>query len=165
MTKSVVGQVSILSIKNMPHAGVFKLVHTHHTHHELLLCATHAGASLCVLMCSDQQLNQSGNSPLFSQGSMVCRAQSQVTDQTDCSLMDKHIYKLVTLIFYFRLSSKPFNPEPSALPEPTQDDCSVPEKMLTNASSLGPSVQRSGHVTKHSVCMQLGQKCYSNFLN
>lgn len=59
------------------------------SYHKLLLCASHAGASLCVLMCSDQQLNQSGDGSLLSQRSVVCRAQSQVTDQTDCSLMDE----------------------------------------------------------------------------
>ncbi len=62
------------------------------SHHKLLLRAAHAGASLCVLVCSDQQLNQSGDGPLFSQRSVVCRAQSQVTNQTDCSLLDQRIY-------------------------------------------------------------------------
>ncbi len=62
------------------------------SHHKLLLRASHAGASLCVLVCSDQQLNQSGDGPLLPQRSVVCRAQSQVTDQPDCSLMDEHFY-------------------------------------------------------------------------
>lgn len=56
------------------------------THHKLLLCAPHAGASLCVLVCSDQQLDQSGDGALLPQGSVVCGAQGQVPDQTHCSL-------------------------------------------------------------------------------
>lgn len=72
------------------------------SHHKLLLRASHAGASLCVLVCSDQQLDQSGDGPLLPQGSVVCRAQSQVTDQTDCSLMDQHIYMSVVSVFDFR---------------------------------------------------------------
>lgn len=60
------------------------------SHHKLLLCASHACASLCVLVCSDEQLNQSGDGSLLPQWSMVCRAQSQVTDQANCSLMEEH---------------------------------------------------------------------------
>lgn len=56
------------------------------THHKLLLRASHAGAPLCVLVCSDQQLDQSGDGALLPQRSVVRRAESQVTDQTDCSL-------------------------------------------------------------------------------
>lgn len=59
-------------------------------HHKLLLCGSHTGASLCVLVCSDQQLNQSGDGSLFPQGSVVCRAQSQITDEANCSLMEEH---------------------------------------------------------------------------
>ena len=58
------------------------------SHHKLLLCASHAGASLCVLVCSDQQLNQSGDGSLLPQRGVVGRAQRQVTDQTDCILME-----------------------------------------------------------------------------
>lgn len=62
------------------------------SYHKLLLCASHAGASLCVLMCSDQQLNQSGDGALLPQRGVVCRAESQVTDQTNCSLTEEHSY-------------------------------------------------------------------------
>lgn len=58
-----------------------------YTYHKLLLCAPHAGTSLCVLVCSDEELNQSGDGPLFPQRGVVCRAQSQVADQTNCSLL------------------------------------------------------------------------------
>lgn len=61
------------------------------SHHKLLLCASHASASLCVLMCSDQQLNQSGDGTLLPQRSVVGRAQSQVTDQTNCSLREEQL--------------------------------------------------------------------------
>lgn len=60
------------------------------SHHKLLLCASHAGASLCVLVCSDQQLNQSWDGSLLPQWSVICRAQSQITDQTNRSLMEEH---------------------------------------------------------------------------
>lgn len=61
------------------------------SYHKLLLRASHAGASLCVLVCSDQQLDQSGNGPLLSEGSVVGRAQGQVTDQTHCGLPHKDL--------------------------------------------------------------------------
>lgn len=56
------------------------------TYHKLLLRSSHAGASLCVLVRSDQQLDQSGDGALLPQGSVVCGAQGQVADQTHCSL-------------------------------------------------------------------------------
>lgn len=58
-------------------------------HHKLLLCASHACASLCVLVRSNQQLNQSGDGALLSQRGVVCRTQSQVADQTHCRLMEQ----------------------------------------------------------------------------
>lgn len=68
------------------------------SHHKLLLRASHAGASLCVLVCSNQQLNQSGDGPLLPQRSVVCRAQSQVTDQTYGSLRNKQSYMSVMIV-------------------------------------------------------------------
>lgn len=96
------------------------------SHHKLLLCASHAGASLCVLMCSDQQLNQSGDGSLLPQRSMVCRAQSQVTDQTHCSLMDEDISTSVTSVTTFYHLTSPVK----ALSD-----------LMTNAYFLCPSVQ------------------------
>lgn len=56
------------------------------THHKLLLCSTHGGASLSVLMGPDQKLHQAGNGTLFSERGVVGGAQCQVTDQPDCGL-------------------------------------------------------------------------------
>lgn len=75
------------------------------SHHKLLLCASHAGASLCVLVCSDQQLDQSGDGSLLPQWSVVCGAQSQVTDQTDCSLMGEHRCCQMLLKFVILMSA------------------------------------------------------------
>lgn len=50
------------------------------THHKLLLCSTHGGASLSVLMGPDQKLHQAGNGTLLSERGVVGRAQRQVTD-------------------------------------------------------------------------------------
>lgn len=81
----------MLSIEHVPLLLLPSHISVCAPHHKLLLRASHAGASLCVLVCSDQQLDQSGDGPLLSQRSVVCRAQSQVTDQTHCSLMEEHI--------------------------------------------------------------------------
>lgn len=45
------------------------------SYHKLLLCASHAGASLRVLVGSDQQLDQSGDGALLPQGGVVGGAQ------------------------------------------------------------------------------------------
>lgn len=57
-----------------------------YTHHKLLLRAAHAGASLCVLVRSDQQLDKSGDGALLPQRGVVRGAQGQVSDQTHCGL-------------------------------------------------------------------------------
>lgn len=54
--------------------------HVTMTHHKLLLCSTHGGASLSVLMGPDQKLHQAGNGTLLSERGVVGRAQRQVTD-------------------------------------------------------------------------------------
>ena len=51
-------------------------------YHKLLLVSSHAGASLCILVGSYQQLNQSGDGSVFTQSTVIGRAQRQVTDQT-----------------------------------------------------------------------------------
>ena len=66
-------------------------------HHKLLLRASHACTSLCVLVGSDQQLDQPGDGPMLPQRSVVGRAQSQVTDQTHCGLRDRHIYIFMSI--------------------------------------------------------------------
>lgn len=76
------------------------------SHHKLLLRAPHAGASLCVLVCSDQQLNQSGNGPLLSQRGVVCGAESQVTDQTNCRLMDRHVHDISDAFFQLQVANQ-----------------------------------------------------------
>lgn len=60
--------------------------HVTMTYHKLLLCSTHGGASLSVLMGPDQKLHQAGNGTLLSERGVVGRAQCQVTDQPDGGL-------------------------------------------------------------------------------
>lgn len=47
------------------------MLHTSVSYHKLLLGASHGGASLGVLVGSDQQLHQSGDGPLLTQRGMV----------------------------------------------------------------------------------------------
>lgn len=63
----------------------------HRTHHKLLLCTSHGSSSLSILVCSDEQLDQSRDGTLFSKRCVVCRAESQITDQTNCRLGAKRI--------------------------------------------------------------------------
>lgn len=63
------------------------------THHKLLLRAAHAGASLRVLVRSDQQLDQSGDGALLPQGGVVSGAQGQVSDQTHCGLQGAEAFE------------------------------------------------------------------------
>ncbi len=56
------------------------------THHKLLLVASHACAPLGVLVSPDEQLDQSRNSSLLPQSTVVGWAESQVADQTNCGL-------------------------------------------------------------------------------
>lgn len=61
------------------------VTHTH-THHKLLLVASHASAPLCVLVSPDQQLHQPGNGALLTQSAVVRRAEGQVADEANGGL-------------------------------------------------------------------------------
>lgn len=61
------------------------------THHKLLLCSTHGGASLSVLMGPDQKLHQAGNGTLLSERGVVGGAQCQVTDKPNCGLGEDRV--------------------------------------------------------------------------
>lgn len=52
------------------------------THHKLLLVASHAGAPLGILVSSDEQLDQPGDSALLPQSTVVGWTKSQVADKT-----------------------------------------------------------------------------------
>lgn len=56
------------------------------THHKLLLVASHAGTPLGVLVGPDEQLDQTGDGPLFPQSAVIGWTQSQVADEAHCGL-------------------------------------------------------------------------------
>lgn len=56
------------------------------TNHKLLLCAAHRSASLGVLVCPHQQLDQSGNRTLLAQRCVIGWAKCQIADQTNSGL-------------------------------------------------------------------------------
>lgn len=84
------------------HSSLFYSDHatSHRTHHKLLLCTPHGSSSLSILVGSDEQLDQSRDGTLFSERCMVGRAQSQITDQTNCSLNEKMV------CFFFSMDIK-----------------------------------------------------------